>query len=129
MKTDLTLRSTLSNTSWMVRGAAALAVAPLMFTLALALRPNAQVPAAAPAIQHAVPAARTSPNVPISGTGSAYDGGHYGSFTPAVRTSPNVPISGTGSAYDGGHYGSFTPAAHTSPNVPISGTGSAYNGR
>jgi hypothetical protein len=37
--------------------------------------------------------------MPFSGTGSAYDGGHYIS-APAVRNS-NVPFSGTGSAYDG----------------------------
>jgi hypothetical protein len=56
---------------------------------------------AAPAIQQppAVAAPR-NPNVPISGTGSAYDGGSYGTVRPAARN-PNVPISGTGSAYDG----------------------------
>src|SRR5262245_10439948 len=99
MKIPITLRSTLSNISWMVRGAAALLVAALIFTIALTLRPNAQVPAAAPAIQQAAPAAR-NPHVPISGTGSAYDGGAYGITRPAARTWPSVPAVGTGSVYD-----------------------------
>jgi hypothetical protein len=73
-------------------------------------------------------APHTAQNVPISGTGSAYDGGHYGSFKLAARTVPNLSAIGTGSVYDGGHYGSFKPAARTVQNVPISGTGSAYDG-
>jgi len=109
----------------------------------------AQPPQAAPAVQQppAVAASR-NPNVPISGTGSAYDGRSYrtqpyvltrpanmpsdGSayvgylIRRAAATNPNVPISGTGSAYDGGHYTS-APAVRN-PNVPISGTGSAYDG-
>ena len=84
----------------------------------------------APARRDAVrPALQTSVNVPISGTGSAYDGKHYGSVAP--QTSVNVPISGTGSAYDGKHYGGFewAPRSSANVNVPISGTGSAYDGR
>jgi hypothetical protein len=46
-----------------------------------------------------VPAAR-NPNVPVIGTGSAYDGGAYVTKRPAVYN-PNVPVIGTGSAYDG----------------------------
>src|SRR4051794_30083161 len=62
-----------------------------------------QVAAPAPAV---APRATVNPNVPISGTGSAYDGRHYGSSVPtAMPANPNVPISGTGSAYDGRHYG------------------------
>ena len=56
---------------------------------------------AAPAPLTAVHRATLNRSVPISGTGSAYDGGHYGGFVWAPRTSPNVPISDTGSAYDG----------------------------
>jgi len=110
----------------------------------------AQPPQAAPAVQQppAVAASR-NPNVPISGTGSAYDGRSYRT-QPYVLTrpanmpsdgsayvgylirraaaphNPNVPISGTGSAYDGDHYTS-APVVRN-PNVPISGTGSAYDG-
>ena len=128
MKTQITLRSTLSNTSWMVRGTAALLVAAaLIFTIALALRPNAQAPAAAPAIQQAAPAAR-NPHVPISGTGSAYDGGTYGAVRPAAHN-PNRALVGTGSAYDGGAYGITRPAARTWPSVPVMGTGSVYDGQ
>jgi hypothetical protein len=99
MKTYITLRSTLSNVSWTQRGAAALLMAALIFTLALALRPNTHALVSTPAVRQAAPAAR-NPNVPISGTGSAYDGGSYVTKRPAARN-PNVPISGTGSAYDG----------------------------
>jgi len=124
MKIPITLRSTLSNISWMVRGTAALLVAAaLIFTIALTLRPNAQPPAADPAIQQAAPVAR-NPHVPISGTGSAYDGGTYG-----ATHNPNIPVVGTGSAYDGGASGITRPAARTWPGVPVAGTGSAYNGR
>ena len=127
MKTYITLRSTWSNTSWTQRGATALLLAALLFTLTLALRPNTHAPASAPAVQQAAPAAR-NPNVPITGTGSAYDGSHYGSLVSAPQTALNVSISGTGSANEGGHYGSSIPALLRSPNVPISGTGSAYDG-
>jgi hypothetical protein len=98
MKTYITLRSTLSNVSWTQRGAAALLMAALIITLALALRPNTHASVFTPAVRKAAPAAR-NPNVPISGTGSAYDGGSYVTKRPAARN-PNVPISGTGSAYD-----------------------------
>ena len=99
MKAYFTLRSTLSNVSWSQRGMAALLLAALIFTLILALRPNTHTPASTPAIRQAAPAAR-NPNVPISGTGSAYDGGSYVTKRPTVRN-PNVPVIGTGSAYDG----------------------------
>src|SRR5262245_21973390 len=103
MKAHITLGSTLSNTSWMVRGAAALLVAAaLIFTITLTLRPSAQAPAAAPAVQQAAPAAR-NPYIPVIGMGSAYDGRAYGNALPAARNS-HVPAIGTGSAYDGGAY-------------------------
>jgi hypothetical protein len=97
MKAHITLRSTIGNTSWLQRGAAALLVAVVVFTLAAALRPNVYMPA----VQHAAPAARHS-NVPISGTGSAYDGGAYGIVRP-VTVSEKVPVIGAGSAYNGGN--------------------------
>ena len=84
----------------------------------------AQPPQAAPAVQQppAVAASR-NPNVPISGTGSAYDGHSYRT-QPYVLTRPaNMPSDG--SAYVGYL---IRRAAATNPNVPISGTGSAYDG-
>ena len=96
-----------------------------------------------------------NPNAPAIGTGSVYDGGHYGSPVSAPQTSPNVPISGTGSAYDGKHFGGVTAPtvaldaaqqgvmdyvrahdavegqqapATVNPNVPAIGTGSVYDG-
>src|SRR5262245_40559480 len=98
MKTYITLRSAIDNTSWLQRGAAALLVAALGLTLALAVRPNTSAPAAAPAIQQAAPAAR-DPNVPINGIGSAYDGGQYSATRPATFSS-SVPVVGTGLAYN-----------------------------
>ena len=73
MRTYITLRSTLSNVSWTQRGAAALLIAALIFTLTLALRPTTHAPASTPAVRQAAPAAR-NPNRPEIGTGSAYDG-------------------------------------------------------
>jgi hypothetical protein len=152
MKAHINLRSTLSNTTTLQRGSAALAALALMALIGALLvyvsRPSAQ---SIPRPRASVPAQRVSPNpnVPISGTGSAYDGGAYGSLRQALRIpnsvahapaaapvaapalrNPNVPISGTGSAYDGGHYTGVLPAQGVSPNpnVPISGTGSAYDG-
>jgi hypothetical protein len=128
MKTHITLRSTFSNTSWFQRGAAALLLAVVILTLTLlALLPNTPAPVAPPVVRQAAPAAR-NPNVPISGTGSAYDGGHYGSRVPAPRASSNVPISGTGSAYDGGHYGAAVPVLRTTLDLSTIGTGSVYDG-
>src|SRR6476660_2373892 len=109
MKAHITLRSTLSNTSWMVRGAAALLLAMFIFTLTLALLANPPAPVATPAIGQAAPAAR-SPNVPISSFGSAYDGGQYGDLASVARHSPSLPVLGTGSAYDGGAYRVGRPA-------------------
>ena len=99
MKTNITLRSTLSNASWARRGAAALLMAAIIFTVTLALRPSTHVPAATPAVRQAAPAAR-NPNMPVIGTGSAYDGGAYVTEQPAAHN-PNMPVIGTGSAYDG----------------------------
>ena len=99
MKTHITYRSTLSHTSWIQRGAAALLMAALIFTLALVLRPTTHAPASTPAVRQAAPAAR-NPNMLVIGTGSAYDGGSYVTKRPAVRN-PNLPVIGTGSAYDG----------------------------
>ncbi len=130
MKTNITLRSTLSNASWARRGAAALLMAAIIFTVTSALRPSTHVPAATPAVRQAAPAAR-NPNMPVIGTGSAYDGQSYASAVrqaaPAARN-PNMPVIGTGSAYDGGAYVTERPAAHN-PNMPVIGTGSAYDGR
>jgi hypothetical protein len=99
MKTYITLRSTLSNASWIQRGAAALLMVALMFTLALALRPNAHMPASTSPVRQAAPAV-LSPTMPVIGTGSAYDGGAYVTERPVVL-SPTMPVIGTGSAYDG----------------------------
>jgi hypothetical protein len=75
MKTYITVRSTLSNASWIQRGMAVLLllVTALMFTLTLALRPSTHAPASTPAVRQAQPAVR-NPNLPVIGTGSAYDG-------------------------------------------------------
>jgi hypothetical protein len=100
MKTDITFRSTLSNASWAQRIAvAALLLVVLMFTLTLALSSTTRAPTSPSTAHQAAPAAR-NPNVPVIGTGSAYDGGSYVTRRPAVRN-PNVPVIGTGSAYDG----------------------------
>jgi hypothetical protein len=74
-----------------------------------------------------------NPNIPISGAGSAYDGGAYVQYLLAEP----AQLAGAGSAYDGSAYIQYllaAPAAEpaqlivTSPSVPISGTGSAYDG-
>ncbi len=105
MKTPITLRSTLSNASWTQPGAVALLVAALMFALTLALQPNAHVPASAPAVRQAAPAAR-NPNVPINDTGSAYDGqSHQQAWVAAFHATHSSPIqSVASSAYDGQAY-------------------------
>jgi hypothetical protein len=126
MRNYITFRSTLSNASWIQRGAAALLMAALMFTLTLALRPSTHAPASTPAVRQAAPAAH-NPNMPLIGTGSAYDGGAYVTERPAVRN-PNVPVIGTGSAYDGRAYVTERPAV-PNPNMPVIGTGSAYDGQ
>jgi hypothetical protein len=103
MKTPITLRSTWSNASWTQRGAAALLLmAALMVALTLALRLNIHAPVSAPAVRQAAPAAR-NPNMPVIGTGSAYDGQSYVTERPVARN-PNMPVIGTGSAYDGQSY-------------------------
>jgi hypothetical protein len=99
MKAQINLRATLSNTTALQRGSAALALMALIGALLIdGARPSAP---AIPTARVSVPAQRVSPNVPISGAGSAYDGRHYTGALPAQRVSPNVPISGAGSAYDG----------------------------
>jgi hypothetical protein len=126
MRTYINLRSTLSNTSWILRGAAALLTAALTFTFTLALQPNTHAPASIPPIHQAAPAAH-NPNMPMIGAGSAYDGGSYVTERPAERN-PNVPVIGAGSAYDGGSYVTERPAERN-PNVPVIGAGSAYDGQ
>jgi len=78
------------------------------------------------------------PNVPVVGTGSAYDSGAYGVRRPAL---PNLNVQvGTGLVSDGSAYmeylieqaarrsmGPARPAA-PNPNVAVVGTSSAYNG-
>jgi hypothetical protein len=116
MKTHINLRLTFSNRSWPQRGLAVLAVlavaAVVGITLIQALRAGLGVDPAAPAAQIASPAQSTN-SAPISGAGSAYDGGAYVEYllsSPAAQT-PNVPISGAGSAYDGGAYGAARSAS------------------
>jgi hypothetical protein len=100
MKTYITLRSTLSNASWIQRGAAALLLmAALIITLTLALRPNTHIPASAPPVRQAAPAV-LKPTMPVIGTGSAYNGGTYVTERPVVLK-PTMPVIGTGSAYNG----------------------------
>ncbi|HET9223666.1 MAG TPA: hypothetical protein VFO07_14230 [Roseiflexaceae bacterium] len=129
MKTYITFRSTLSSTSWIQRGAAALLMTALIFTFTLVLRPSIDAPASTPAIHPAAPAAH-SPNTPAIGAGSAYDGSAYVEYLTgrSVASNPNVPVVGAGSAYDGGAYGSERPATRN-PNVPVIGSGSAYDGQ
>jgi hypothetical protein len=129
MKAQINLRSTLSNTTSVQRGSAALAALVLMALIGALLiylsRPSAQ---AIPTARVSVPAPRVSPNVPVIGTGSVYDGGHYGGLRPAPRVSPNVPVIGTGSVYDGGHYGSAIPTGSATIKRLGFGTGSVYDG-
>src|SRR6476661_8197058 len=107
MKAQFNLRSTLSNTTSLQRGSAALAALVLMALIGMLLinvsRPSAL---SIPMARVSVPAQRVSPNVPVIGTGSAYDGGHYGSAVTTGRATIKRLDFGTGSAYDGGHYGS-----------------------
>jgi hypothetical protein len=99
LKTNITLRSPLSNVSWFQRGAAALLTAALIFTFAFAWRPNTHTPAPTPATHQTAPQAR-NPNYPVIGAGSAYDGGSYVTTRPPAPN-PNNPVIGTGSVYDG----------------------------
>jgi hypothetical protein len=120
MKTYFNLRSTINNGSWSQRGLAALAVlavaAVVGITLMQVLRSGMPAIPAAPAAQVANPA-RPNPNVPISGTGSAYDGGSYGSPWPSAPNL-NVPAqkldsSDSGSAY--AEYIEYLSRAYGSP--------------
>src|SRR5262245_9265383 len=128
MKTYFSLRSTLSNASWIQRSAAALFMAVLLFTLTLAVRPNLSAPASIPAAAQAAPATH-NPSVPVIGVGAAYNGSAYVEYLTrrSVASNPNVPVIGAGSAYDGGAYGTKQPAVRN-PNVPVIGAGSAYDG-
>jgi hypothetical protein len=147
------LYTTIGNTTWFQRGAAALAALLLVaagISLGIWTLPAAQPPAAPAAESPVAPRSTTrspydgsayveyltggavapNPNVPAIGTGSAYDGRSYSGAPAAPAANPNVPAIGTGSAYDGRSY-SGAPAARAAanPNVPAIGTGSAYDGR
>ncbi len=104
MKTYFTLRSTLSNTSWIQRGTAVLVLtSALMFTLIQALQPTTHAPASTPAVHQVVRPTR-NPNIPVIGAGSAYDGQPHGTAIRQVvrpTRNPNIPVIGAGSAYDG----------------------------
>jgi hypothetical protein len=134
LKTFITFRSTLSNATRIQRGAAALLMAAIMFTLTLAMQPNTHAPASTPPARQAAPAA-SNPSVPAPIAGSAYDGSAYVEYltgraaahSPAAHN-PNVPVIGTGSAYDGGSYVTEPPVVRN-PNMPVIGTGSAYDGQ
>src|SRR5436190_1194455 len=129
MKAQINLRATLRNTTAWQRGSAALAALVLMALIGALLiylpRPSAL---SIPTARVSVPAQRVSPNLPVIGTGSAYDSGHYTGSLPAQRVSPNLPVIGTGSVYDGGHYGSAVPTGSATVKQPGFGTNSVYNG-
>jgi hypothetical protein len=129
MKAQINLRSTLNNTTTLQRGSAALAAVALMALigalLIYAARPSTQP---IPKARVSIPAQHVSPNLPVIGAGSAYDGGHYTGALPAKRVSPNLSTIGTGSAYDGGHYTGALPAKRSLPNLSTIGTGSVYDG-
>src|SRR5262249_32203790 len=128
MKTHINLRSTSGNSSWIQRGAAALAAiivtAVAGITLMHTLRPGTQALPGALAPRVAVPSER-SRHLPALGSGSAYDGGVYVRAFPAGRAASNMPVAGASSAYDGGAYAAVR---RTSRNVPVTGTSSAYDG-
>jgi hypothetical protein len=130
VKAQNNLYTTIGNTTWFQRGAAALTVLLLVaagVSLTLWTLPTAQVPAVAPA----APAA-DSLIAPGGRTASPYDGSAYVEYLTADQpaVNPNVPAIGTGSAYDGRSYGGAPAApAAVNPNVPAIGTGSAYDGR
>jgi hypothetical protein len=126
MKTYFSLRSTLSNASWIQRGAGTLLMLALLFALTLVVRPIIPAPTSAPAVPQAAPAAH-NPNVPVIGAGTAYDGSAYVEYLTgrSATFTPNVPVIGAGSAYDGGAYG--RPVVRN-PNMPVVGAGSAYDG-
>jgi hypothetical protein len=128
MKTYGTLRSTLSNASWIQRGAGTLLMVALLFALTLVVRPIIPAPASTPAVPQAAPV-MYNPHVPVVGAGSAYDGSAYVEYLTgrAAPSAPHVPVVGAGSAYDGGAYGTERPVVRN-PNVPVVGAGSAYDG-
>jgi hypothetical protein len=135
MKAYISFRSTLSNVSWLQRGVAALVMAALIFTLALAWRANLQPPAARPPA--AIPAAQPSANSTSLGIRSPYDSSAYVEYLtprmpivapPVAAPNPNMPVIGAGSAYDGGSYVTHRPSVRN-PNTPAIGTGSAYDGQ
>jgi hypothetical protein len=128
MKAQINLRSTLSNTTALQRGSAALAALALMALISALLiyvvRPSVPV---IPKARVAVPAQRGNNRLDF-GTGSVYDGGHYVTSQPVKRVSPNALNFGTGSVYDGGHYVTSQLARHVSPNGLDFGAGSVYDG-
>lgn len=71
-----------------------------------------------------------SPAIPAQwSTGSAYDGGAYGSVRAPAAATTRSPIRHAGSsAYDGGAYTSAHKPARNAYRSPIQGTGSAYDG-
>jgi hypothetical protein len=107
MKAQINIRSTLSNSTALQRGSAALAAVALLALIGALMiyvvRPSTQ---AIPPARINIPTQRVSPNALDFGTGSVYDGGHYVDWQPVKRVSPNALDFGTGSVYDGGHYGS-----------------------
>jgi hypothetical protein len=128
MKTYGILRSTLSNASWIQRGAGTLLMVALLFALTLVVRPIIPAPASTPAVPQAAPVVH-NPYVPVVGAGSAYDGSAYAEYLTgrAAPSTSHVPVVGAGSAYDGGAYGTERPVVRN-PNVPVVGAGSAYDG-
>jgi hypothetical protein len=135
MKAYMSIRSTLSNVSWPQRGVAALLMAALIITLALAWRANLQPPAAQAPV--AIPAAQPSANGISLGIRSPYDGSAYVEYLtprmlivapPVAAPNPNTPVIGAGSAYDGRPYVTHRPAVRN-PNTPVIGTSSAYDGQ
>jgi hypothetical protein len=129
VKTHDSLQTTIGNPILFRRAAAALlALVVLLAVIGLArlARPVAQAPVANPSAQissasahdgsayveylssrtpiESAPVAMPNPNMPISGAGSAYDGGAYGTSPATTTPNPNTPVIGTGSVYDGGTY-------------------------
>ena len=129
MKAQINLRSTFRNTTTLQRRSAALTalvLTALIGTLLIYIaRPSAQ---SIPTGRVSLPAHRGN-NVPVIGTGSAYDGGHYVDTLPIRHSLPNLSKIGTGSVYDGGHYVD-TPVStlRVSPNLSKIGTNSVYDG-
>ena len=98
MKAQITLRSTLSNSTALQRWSVALvALALIGALLVYVARPPAPLLSTA---RVSAPAQRGNSMLDF-GTGSVYDGGHYVDWQPAKRVSPTALDFGTGSVYDG----------------------------